>query len=385
MASALIDGNPATAYTADYGWGRGVIFPLVYAVSWKIVHPFQHINPSNAVREFVPIMLVQGPFFMILALAILLAACLRITNPLVFSLALAFYLSIDPFFEVLNNGFIDAFYLAFVAIGAYFLVQVTYRCATKYSVLIGITCFVLPMIRANGLFYLLWSGMVFGYIFFLHRRDRAETRQLGKQILVVGVSFAACNLLYEAFIYAVDWQPQPGVMKHFPLLALNTRSGVDLVDLRRPYSELISEDSLSIGIGEVIYFHGVRVLSSLWSLPRLLSTNSHCSSTWLHLHYNIWNNLPVMTTVVLSNMGVVVYQLLRREWAIAVMYFGIAAHLFVQAVVPGPPRVVEGVVQLYEPRYYLFVYFGLSCPFFWLLNETASGNLHLRRARRASA
>jgi len=372
MAAALLDDDPDTRYTCQYYDGKGVIAPLVYALAWKVIYdPFRDFDYHVVTEYHMPnIGAVLGAFYITFALFIFLSLSLRLKHLIVFLIAMAFYLQIDPFFEVLNNNFLDGIWFFVTAIGMYFLARCIMEEKLKDFCMVGIIWFVLPMVRANGLFYILCTIFALGIVFITRLKDKEKLTKLMKQSLFLITIFAICNIIYEIFIISIGWQPDYSIVKHHPLIIMftpwlhfrlfgcegankllnefiNITSLTDLITALRNYL-----------LNIIDYIQYLFNMTSDGLLNGNLLGYRHCEKTVLHLMHHNFIKFPIIKLIIITiNIIFLFHQIQKKDKVTLLMYLGALCYFIMQILI------------LYEARYYLFIYFVLFYPFFWLLDR----------------
>ena len=352
MAASLIDGDPNTTYNTSYLYGRGIVLPFVYAVTWKITHPFKQFQLEKDINQLYTIIHILGPLFVIFALFILLFFILKIRNTVTFLIGLLFYLEIDPFYEMLNNGYLDCLYLLLIAISLYLIVQLVQTFKFRYSILLGTLWFVLPMLRANGLFIIMCTVLVLVGSGILHYRDKEYCKQWGKNALLIIGTFAIVNITYEIYIYLINWQPNPNVVKHFPISPKAVSS--------------ISKAGTVIPEFKSWTYYWTLLIQYLKLFPKLInqailfsapSRKEHCIDTWLHVHANLLRYWQIQLLLFVAHLNLLRYQLKEKNKAIIIVYLAAACNFLIQ------------IIAAYNARYYVFVYFTIFFPMVWTVDH----------------
>ena len=353
MAASLIDGDPNTTYNTSYLYGRGIVLPFVYAVTWKSIHPFKQFQIDKDINQLYTLVYILSPLFVIFALFILLYSILKIRNTVAFFIALLFYLEIDPFYEMLNNGYLDCLYLLLIAICLYLLVQLVRTFKFKYSILLGILWFVLPMLRANGLFIIMCTVLVLVGSGILHYREKEYFKQLIKNVLLLIGTFALVNVAYEVYIYLINWQPNPNVVKHFPLhpesVSSISKNPITIMPEFKSWTDFWT-----------LLIHYLKLFPELInqvSLFASLSQKEHCIDTWLHVHANLWRYWQVQLLLFVAHLNLLRYQLKEKSKAIIIVYLAAACNFLIQ------------IIADYNIRYYVFVYFTIFFPVIWTVDH----------------
>ena len=349
MAASLIDGNPNTTYNTSYLHGRGIVLPLVYALIWKITHPFKQFRLEKDINQLYTVLRILAPLSVILALFILLFLVLKIRNTVTFLLALIFYLEIDPFYEMLNNGYLDTLYFLFIAIALYLIVQLSRTFKSKYSIILGIIWFVLPMLRANGLFIIIHTLVFLVGLGILHYRDHEYFKQWKRLFLILIGTFVLVNVAYEVYIYIINWQPNPNVVKHFPIypgaLSSISKNPATIMPEIRSWADL-----WTLLIQYLTLFPKLINQASLFTTP---SQKAHCIATWLHVHTNPWRYWQIQLLLFVAHLNLLRYQLKEKNKNIIMVYLAAAINFFIQ------------IMAGYNARYYVFVYFAIFFPIIW--------------------
>jgi len=361
MAASLIDGNPNTTYNTSYFYGRGIVLPLVYAATWKIIHPFKKFRKENGINQLYTIIYILGPVFVIFALFILLFLVLKIRNTVAFLITLLYFLELDPFYEVLNNGYLDSLYLLLIAIALYFLVQLVRTFKFKYSIILGILWFVLPMLRANGLFIIMCTLVVLFGLGILHYRDKEYFKHWKRNVLLLIGTFALVNVAYEVYIYLINWQPSPHVVKHFPIYpeALSSISKAGTV-IKEYTNTNFWTNFWKVFLSYVNLFPELINQAKLFSTP---FRSKHCLDTWLHVHANPWKYWQVHLLLFAAHLNLLRYQLKEKNKAITIVYIAAVCNFIVQ------------IIAHYEARYYVFVYFAIFFPIIWTVDHYLIQNI----------